>query len=223
MANQTHESLAAQAAAHLRKSAGAMAGYNGIQQEIRRQSAYLIEWAQRRHLLLTDFCTDDFIKLALNTQEHEVYIRPSDRRVIKCTRPGKFGLGHGASGQYGRHCPATPLFYLERLVLMEQEFPTDLRLEWVALKKPESIASMESLPYMVTSQRLIEPIDTERQHPSEAEIAALMRKLGFKLLEDSCYNWIRETDGIIVTDTRMLNFIVSMEGLVPIDIIIGRA
>jgi len=49
-----------------------------------------------------------------------------------------------------------------------------------------------------------------------------MRKLGFSLLQDSIYNWIRESDGIIVTDAKILNFIVTHEGIVPIDLIIGR-
>jgi hypothetical protein len=223
MADKTNESLAAQAAAYLRKSAGAVAGHNGIQQEIKRQAIWLIKWATAHGCLLTEFSTDGFEKLSLETLEHDVYIRPSDRRVVKCTKPGKFGLGHGAGGKYGNHCDATPLFYLDRLVLMEQEFPTDLRLEGVALKSIVLNASEDPIPYIVTSQRLIEPVSVERTHPSEAEIEGCMKKLGFRLVENSCYNWLRDSDGIVVTDTKMLNFIVSSEGIVPIDVIIGRA
>jgi hypothetical protein len=223
MANKTHESLAAKATAHLRESAGAVGGYNGIQQEIKRQAAVLVQWASAQNLLFTDFCTDGFVKLCLDTLEHEVYRRPSDGRVIKCTKPGKFGLGHGSGGKYGRHCDATPLFYLERIVLMEQEFPTDLRLEGIALKNTDVAAAENLLPYVVTSQRFIETSDIKCAHPSEGQIETFLKKLGFTILESSCYNWIRESDGIVVTDAKMLNFIVTEEGILPIDVIIGRS
>ncbi len=224
MANKTHGSLASQAAAYLTESAGAMEGSNGIQREINRQAACLVEWARERGVLLTDSCTDGLEKIELepDTLEHVVYLRHSDRRVVKCTKPGKFGLGHGAGGQYGRHCDATPLFYLQRLELMNQEFPTDLRLEGIAFEKPDIAKEGDLRPYIVTSQRLIEAVDKNCQNPSEEEIASMMTKLGFKLLPNSCYNWIREYDGVVVTDTKIRNFIVSEEGILPIDLIISR-
>jgi hypothetical protein len=222
MANKTHGSLAAEAAAYLRESAGAMEGGNGIQSEIRRQADHLLEWAREKNLLLTDSCTDGLEKFTTNTQEHVVYLRRSDLRVIKCTKPGKFGRGHGAEGKYGAHPDATPLSYLQRLELLNQEFPTDLRLEGIGLGKPDFGDKEELRPYIVTSQRYIEPHDKENQNPTEEQIAARMTKLGFKLLPDSVYNWVRESDGIIVTDTRMPNFILSEEGIFPIDLIISR-
>ena len=133
MANKTYESLAAEAAAYLRESARAMEGGNGIQSEIRRQADCLLEWARKKNLILADSFTDGLEKFTTNTQEHVVYLRRSDLRVIKCTKPGKFGRGHGAAGKYGTHPDATPLSYLQRLELLNQEFPTDLRLEGVAL------------------------------------------------------------------------------------------
>ena len=48
MVSKTHESLAAEATAYLTNSAGAVGGFNGIQQEIRRQAACLVEWARER-------------------------------------------------------------------------------------------------------------------------------------------------------------------------------
>ena len=105
---------------------------------------------------------------------------------------------------------------------MNQEFPTDLRLEGVGLGKLDTGDDEGLSPYIVTSQRYIEIVDEKLPHPSEQEIETFMVGLGFKLLDDSCYNWIRESDGIIVTDTRVLNFINSHEGIVPIDLIIGK-
>jgi hypothetical protein len=222
MANKTHGSLAAEAAAYLRECAGAVEGFNGIQEEIRRQADCLVEWARKRGVLLTDDCTDGLERYEPETIEHVVYLRRSDRRVIKCTKAGKFGYGHGPKGKYGTHPDATPLFYLERLELMNQEFPTDLRLEGIGLGKPGSGQSGELRPYMVTSQRLIEPADKNHPNPSEEDIHRAMVKLGFELLPHSCYNWFRLRDGIIVTDTKKFNFILSDEGILPIDLIISR-
>ena len=59
-------------------------------------------------------------------------------------------------------------------------------------------------------------------HASESEIDAYMRALRFTLLPNSCYNWIRESDMIVVLDTKISNFIPSPEGVVPIDLIIGK-
>ncbi len=105
---------------------------------------------------------------------------------------------------------------------MNQEFPTDLRLEGIALGKPEFGEGNVLYPYVITSQRYIEIVDEKHPHPSEEEIEGLMSELGFSLLPDACYNWIRESDGIIVTDTKILNFLISHEGIIPIDLIIGR-
>jgi hypothetical protein len=222
MPNTTHESLAAEAIAYLRESAGAVEGFNGIQQEIRRQADCLLVWAQKRGVFLTSSYTAGLVKYDRETTEHAVYFGERGSRVIKCTKPGQYGWAHGSNGKYGNHCHATPLFYLQRLDLMNQEFPTDLRLEGISSGKPEYEAGDVLRPYIVTSQRYIEIVDDKNPHPSEPEIARFMRGLGFSLLQGSIYNWIRESDGIIVTDAKILNFIISHEGIVPIDLIIGR-
>jgi hypothetical protein len=225
MANKTHESLAAEATAYLENSAGAVGGFNGIQQEIRRQADCLLEWARNRGVFLTDSYTAGLEKYDRNTTEHVVYFGEPGSRVIKCTKctkPARFGWGHGSNGKYGNHCPATPWFYLQRLELMNQEFPTDLRLEGIGLGKPDFGNDEDLSPYIVTSQLYIEIADKKSPHPSEAEVERFMVELGFRMLEDCCYNWIRESDGVVVTDTRVLNFINSHAGIVPIDLVIGR-
>ena len=222
MANKANESLAAKAAAYLRESTGALGCVNGIQQDIQREADLLVAWARERGILLNGSHTDGLTRIERDTTEHVVYLRRSDLRVIKCTKPGRFGYAHGPKGKRARFSEATPLFYLQRLELMNQEFPTDLRLEGIALDKP-NFGDKETLrPYIVTSQRFIEPADQKYPHPSQHEIDALMAKLGFKPLPSSCYNWFRESDGIIVLDTKQLNFINSPEGIVPIDLIIGK-
>lgn len=223
MCNPTHESLASQAAAYLRESAGAIGGFNGIQKEIRRQACFLVKWARANGVFLTEteFPTSDLEKHDEVTAEHVVYLKRSDRRrIIKCTKPGKFGRGHGPKGRYGIHPDATPLFYLERLDLLNQEFPTDLRLEGIAFSS--SGDGGKALPCIVVSQRFIEASDPDSPHPSEEAIQNFMLGLQFTLLPDSVYNWIRESDGIVVTDTRQSNFIAAGGDIYPIDLIISR-
>jgi hypothetical protein len=222
MPDRTHEDLAAEAAAYLRESAGAVEGLDGIQPEIRKQGNFLIEWATQRGVLLNDSFLAGLEKYDRDTREHNVYFGSPGERVIKCTKPGRFGLAHGSNGKYGNHCAATPLFYLERIKLMNQEFPSNVRLEGMSLGKSEFAAEKDLQPYMVVSQNFIEAADDNHQHPSEREIEHFMLGLGFRLLEDSYYNWIREPDGIVVTDAKMLNFIISHAGIVPIDVIISR-
>ncbi|MDR3561747.1 MAG: hypothetical protein P4N59_09975 [Negativicutes bacterium] len=220
MPNTTHESLAAEAIAYLRESAGAVGGFNGVQQEIIRQANCLYHWAEERGLILTDAFWAGSDKFD-DTREHHVYLRP-DRRIIKCTKPGRFGLGHGAGGRYGNHCDATPLFYLQRLELMNQEFPTDLRFEGMALGTSEYENDGRLYPYIITSQRFIEAADNNKSHPNEEEIEDFMRQLGFSLVQETTTSWVRESDLLVVTDTKMLNFIISDNGIIPIDLIIGR-
>jgi hypothetical protein len=222
MANTTNEHLAAEAAAYLKNSAGAVGGFNGIQPEIRRQACHLVKWARGRGVFLKNIGTDGLEKYRRDTTEHVVYFGLPSQRVVKCTKPGRFGYGHGPKGQYGRHSAATPLFYLQRLDLMNNIFLSDLRLEGVALGAPD-FENVEKLsPYAVTSQGYIEIADEKHPHPTEQEIADFMMAHGFNLIEDSCFNWFRESDGIIVTDAKPLNFVNSPEGIVPIDLILSR-
>jgi hypothetical protein len=228
MPNRTHErpveSLAAEAAAYLAGGAGSVGGINGVQQEIGWQANNLVKWAQERGVFLTDSFFDGLEKYEDSTKhvttEHIVYLGSTRKRVIKCTKPpGKFGWGHGINA---KHCRATPLFYLQRLELMEQEFPTELRLEGIALGRSEYEPGGDLKPYIVTSQALIEIADEKHPNPTEEEIEQFMMTLGFRLIKDSCWNWFRESDGVIVTDTKVLNFRMSEKGIVPIDLVISK-
>jgi hypothetical protein len=223
MANETHGSLAAEAAAYLRDSAGAMGGFCGIQAEIRRQEKCLLEWAQKRGVFLTDSYTAGLERDELTTAEHAVYFGSPNGRVIKCTKPGRFGYAHGPKGKRARFSEATPLFYLRRLELMNLVFGADLRLEGIALGKPDFGNKEELRPYVLISQGYIERADKKHPHPSESEIEGFMANLKFRLIPDSCYNWFREADEVIVLDAKQPNFIKSPEGIVPIDLIVGKA
>jgi len=106
--------------------------------------------------------------------------------------------------------------------LTNQLFLTDLRFEGVALGKPTFQPEKPPVPFAVSSQLFIEAADNKSTHPSEYEIKEYMMRLGFSLLENCETNWIRKSDGIVVTDTRVVNFINSDEGIVPIDLIVSK-
>ena len=199
-----------------------MGSFNGIQSEIIKQADCLLRWAQGNNLFFTDHYWDRLDKFDTPTREHKVYLDTIHKRVTKCTKPGKFGEGHGSAGRYGNHCPATPFFYLRRIDLTNQFFRTDLRFEGVALGEPEFGNDKSHLPYTVSSQKFIEASNNQPRHPSEEEIKKYMIRLGFSLLENCETCWIRQSDGIVITDTREDNFINSAEGIVPVDLIISK-
>ena len=220
MATTTHGSLAADAATHLAKSASTVESLSGSQKEIRRQADRLVEWARERSVLLTDTYTADLEKRGYETSEHEVFLRTSDNRVVKCTYPGSFGYAN--DGPDGKQRAATPLFYLHRLELMNQVFGDDLRLEGVAFGKPRSGSEEDKRPYIVISQSLVEAVDEKSPCPSEQDVENFMVSLGFSRFENSHYRWHRESDGVIVSDTKPENFVNSHKGIVPIDLIISK-
>jgi hypothetical protein len=216
MAKETHGSLATQAAAHLANSEGAMGCVCGVQADIRKQAAILVEWARDKGCLFPEPPILGLELYAEPSTEHTVYFQqPRGGRVIKCTKPGKFGYAHGPKGNRPRMCDATPLFHLQRIELMNAVFGSDLCLEGIVLEA-------DLPPYAVVSQGYVEPADKKYPHPTEIEIAAFMEALNFVLFKESCWNWFRQNDGVVVLDTKVGNFIPSPEGIVPIDLIIGK-
>lgn len=218
MATTTHGDLAAEAAAHVSKSFNAVEGFSGGPKEIRQQAACLAQWARERGVLLSPDYTAGLRKHEGTTAEHEVFYRELDNRAVKCTFPGTFGY---ANGPKGRQRAATPLFYLRRLQLMNRVFGADLRLEGVAMGRPRFCSEEAELPYVIISQRWVEAADANFPHPSDGEIAEFMEALGFQRLEDSCWRWRRDSDGIIVFDTKIDNFISSSIGIIPIDLLVS--
>jgi hypothetical protein len=213
MANRENGSLAAEAAAYIAGNEGAVGGVCGIQKDIKRQAEILLKWARQRGVLITNLSCRD--KHEEPSREHEVYLNGSgEERVVKCTKPSRFGYALGPKGKRARFSDATPLFYLRRIELMNLVFGVDWKLDGIMLTG--------DWPCIVTSQPFIPRAKKNIPHASESEIDAYMRALGFTLLPDSCYNWIRKADMIVVLDTKIANFIPSPHGVVPIDLIIGQ-
>jgi hypothetical protein len=153
------------------------------------------------------------------TAEHEVFYRASDNRAVKRTHAGTFGVTNEPKGKQHH---ATPLFYLRRLELMNRIFNADLRLEGIVLGKSLIIGAQGEKPCMVISQPWYRAADPTNPHPSETEITTFMESLGFSLQKESYFGWHNKEKGIMVLDARRDNFINSFEGVVPIDLVVGK-
>jgi hypothetical protein len=219
MANRAPESLAANAAAYLAKNADTVESLTASAEEIKRQSDCLVEWAKNRGVVLPDNHAAGLEKIDQPSMEHDVFNRVSDRRVVKCTRPGAFGFINDKL--HGRSRKATPLSYLRRLELMNEVFGDDLIFEGVAFGTPRYDCTDDKLPYIVISQSWIDAADERSPEPSDCEISVFMDSLGFIRLNGS-NQYYREMDEIIVSDAKPLNFIKSHHGIIPIDLQISK-
>lgn len=219
MATTTHGSLAADAAAYLRRSGHTIKGVGGDPQEIDRQAACLITWARTKNVILTDAHTAGLKKHGGTTAEHEVFYRASDNRAVKLTYPGTFGV---TPDPKGLQQAATPLFYLLRLELMNRVFGSDFKLEGIAFGKSLLLWAQGEQPRMVVSQPWVRAANPTFPHPSTTELSQFMESLGFVPLTDSYYGWHRKEDNITILDARPDNFINSYQGVVPIDLVISK-
>jgi len=207
------------AAAHLCRGQAPDAGLRGGAEEIDLQAGRLVEWARLRGLIIG---ADFFAGLPKHpgfTAEHEVFHRASDNRAIKRTYPGTFGVTPGLKGQ---QTAATPLFYLRRLIAMNDVFNSDMRVEGVSFGATLLIGRPGLFPSLVISQPWVRAADPGNPHPSEREIRELMRSLNFDPLPMAYFGWQRHADGMRLVDARPDNFIKSVEGVVPIDLVIEQ-
>src|SRR4051794_33793009 len=81
VAQGTEESLAADAAAYIRRRADVFQSFRGSTQEIRLQAELLVEWARQKGRILTDACVEGLEKYPQETREHEVFTHESRTRV----------------------------------------------------------------------------------------------------------------------------------------------
>jgi hypothetical protein len=220
LADQAHGDLAADAAAHLERSGYSLQGISGAPQDVERQAACLTAWAQARGLVLTADYTAHLFRHNSSTAEHQVFYRESDKRAVKLTHPGTFGV---TPDPKGAQRAATPLFYLHRLMLMNRVFGAGLRLEGITLAKSLIIGVTGDQPSIAISQPWIRPADPQRPHPTNPEIAQFMESLGLVQVTRSYYGWHRKADAITILDARPDNFILSPQGVVPIDLVISEA
>lgn len=140
--------------------------------------------------------------------EHEVWFPTSDEPsglVFKATYGNCFG--HLPDGS-----EATPLGYLERLLLCNEELGDQIRLLGVEETRPGVIR-------VITSQPAIEG------HPAEAdEVGQFFTKAGFEKRRWGANTvWFRPADGLVASDTHGGNVLrISSGTLVAIDVPLMR-
>ena len=111
---------------------------------------------------------------------------------------------------------ATPLEYLDRLMLANDLFGDDIQLLGVL----DAGTGMQ----VVTSQPTI-----HGEPPQPDEIAEFMVALGFAMLppvvvrNSGALSFLRESDGIAAFDCHVGNFFLSAGQILPIDVILVRA
>ncbi len=147
--------------------------------------------------------------------EHTIFeARDDTRRLYKITHPGKAGfIPRAIRTKRGNvHVvadDATPLEYLERLLLQARHFNDDVRFEGVLGSAP---------PSLVISQPKYEAADPDNPHPTRQEIREWLSgsKQGFEQNHDG--TWYDAEDDLVLDDTKPANWIKTKEGLRPIDV-----
>lgn len=149
--------------------------------------------------------------------------RQSDQRVVKRTWNGTFGMTPVHSTDGWVPAMATPLQYLQRFGALSQLFDDDLRFEGIILSGKES-QLVDAVPggcSMVISQRWLVAADPDDPTPTLEEISTYMAERGFQPIPDSFFGWIREADGLLILDAKPDNFVKTVAGILPFDLMIG--
>ena len=219
--------MAPESALHdLRRSLGADAADSAerrrpLRERYRIERDTLIEWARSSGCILDG--GEILNRVTGGGAEHAVYFDAELQAYVKITR--RFGLTAGTDFRIGKRTQkylavpfarqATPLEYLERIVLFNEVFGDDIRFAGV-------IAGPE--PAIVTTQPVIRGRDA-----FPAEIVSFMAELGFAPLEDvvvgrrDSASFFRAADGVAAFDAHGENVLAGETGIAPIDLFVIRA
>ncbi|MFP4493622.1 MAG: hypothetical protein ACLFRP_07015 [Puniceicoccaceae bacterium] len=176
-----------------------------------RQEEALLEWARYSGCLIDPGSA--LAGLMTGGQEHDLRFDEENKRVVKVTREGVFGLSPGveielrSSGKHQRVFKlwqATPYEYLERLRLQNLLVPDIVRLEG-AVMDGDQLA-------VVTSQPQLEISAVDQKTIDEWFVGR-----GFAKVTDSGY--YRELGNIAVFDAHDKNVVRSGGDLIPFDVI----
>lgn len=162
--------------------------------------------------------------LSNSTSEHEVRGEAKDGRVLKRTWPGFYGqIPEWRGGKLDRRS-AMPSEYLERMALQNEVFGSALRLEGVNVSDQPSMILGEpsGQPAFVIWQPFIRAATEAEPNPIPSAIAAFMQAHGFEAMPGSYFGWLRRGDGVAVLDARPDNFVLSGDGVIPIDLQMAR-
>jgi hypothetical protein len=134
--------------------------------------------------------------------EHETYTDPSQLGWrVKVTGPG-LALCSGRSRSW-----LSELAYLDSIRLANVAFGDGAELVGVI----PTIAGSR----LVIRQPEVEASDPDNPHPTKPEINDFLRLAGFDYAEGA---WLRDADGMVLEDEHEGNFILTSQGVRPIDI-----
>lgn len=209
--------LGEEAARALEQNSRSNQGSSGLEEQ-----AFLRAWAQKEGCLIPQQTWESWILVSNQTLEHEVRLRPEDRRAVKKTWPGTFGFVPSWNGSVWVPKAATAAEYLHRMHLQNTIFRDEIQLEGGMIYSGPSM--MIGQPpdgfSFVISQPWLEAADNKRQYPSEQEIHDLLCHIGFKPLLKSLYGWQSDDESFVILDAKPDNFIATAEGILPIDLLL---
>lgn len=178
----------------------------------------LLAWARENDRLID--AADCVSRAQRGGEEHRIWPAPDRVRLFKATYPGACGfsvIAAAATGGTPDLTPALPLEYLERLLLQNQIFGDDLRLEGLVVEAAGAA--------IVTSQPIL-----IGQPPEAEEIQDFMRRLWFQPLvglhlgNPGALAFYRDLDEVAAFDAHPANLVKDHNGVIlPIDLILVRA
>ena len=210
----------AEAARFIRGDEGADRRDAGDSEQLRAEQERTKEWVGTKGCLIKEAALEVLGIISNSTSEHEVRGRPADQRVVKKTWPGFYGqVPVWRAGRIER-AAALPSQYLERQLLQNVIFKSDIVLEGVVVSEKPSMILGEPTgqPCFVISQPFIEALHHGAPGPNESQITTFLTAHGFESVPGSYFGWQRVRDGVVILDARRDNFILSAEGVIPIDL-----
>lgn len=136
--------------------------------------------------------------------EHVVYLDEKSDSVVKLTWPGIYGDSYYLDGSrvYQRKC--SPVEYLIRLRLWEKLFS----------------GAPEALGITPEGQIISRQPFISGTPPDQDEVNEFLRESDLTAVKESCWLWKRSYDDfeIWIGDARADNFVLTENGMVPIDI-----
>jgi len=216
---------------YLGGSAAAVSGVSGESHSDRstREGRSLWRWAKESGCCIDSASwIERFAKDSEGGQEHRVWFSESAGRYYKATHAGRYGWYAFVDSRYDKRTQedelfigmggATPLQYLDRLLLQNEVFADEIRLEgmWI---EAEGLAILTSQPFIAGSP--VKP----------AEILESMEMLGFERIPglpanaDDCFSFYHRATRVGAFDAHTLNFVREhLSGdIVPIDLVMVRA
>lgn len=212
------ESALESAACHLRASPRPAGASPSRERELLRgrQARDLFAWARENDCLIEPASYRGLVEDC--GQEHRVWLDEQRQRYFKATFPGRFGFSVTVvPGAEPGLVWATPLEYLERLLLHNAIFGDEIRLEGIG-GEDDGLAVVSSQPNIKGGPVL------------PADIIGFFARLWFRPLaglhlgNPGALAFYRDLDELAVFDAHPANFVQDTHGVVlPIDLILVRA